>query len=101
MYLDGFYLWSPTEPDVFASCSVDGNTAIWDIRIGKAPATSFKAHNADVNVMSWNRLASCMLASGSDDGTFSIRDLRLLKEGPYHIHRVESTRSLHFGRDVF
>lgn len=25
------------------------------------------------------RLASCMLASGSDDGTFSIRDLRLLK----------------------
>lgn len=27
----------------------------------------------------WIRLASCMLASGSDDGTFSIRDLRLLK----------------------
>lgn len=25
------------------------------------------------------RLASCMLASGCDDGTFSIRDLRLLK----------------------
>lgn len=25
------------------------------------------------------RLASCMLASGSDDGTFSIHDLRLLK----------------------
>lgn len=111
--------WSPTEPDVFASCSVDGNIAIWDIRLGKSPAASFKAHNADVNVISWNRclnstlscfsflcylfifgfgiysasydmmipvfdcfwfrLASCMLASGSDDGTFSIRDLRLLK----------------------
>lgn len=26
-----------------------------------------------------NRLASCMIASGSDDGTFSIRDLRLIK----------------------
>ncbi|RXI06060.1 hypothetical protein DVH24_018102 [Malus domestica] len=71
--------------------------SIWDIRIGKAPATSFKAHNADVNVMSWNRLASCMLASGSDDGTFSIRDLRLLKEGDsvvahceYHKHPITS-----------
>ncbi|KAF5743049.1 hypothetical protein HS088_TW09G01111 [Tripterygium wilfordii] len=73
--------WSPTEADVFASCSVDGNITIWDTRLGKSPAVSFKAHKADVNVIAWNRLASCMLASGSDDGTFSIRDLRLLKEG--------------------
>ncbi|CAL5339139.1 unnamed protein product [Camellia sinensis] len=89
--------WSPTEPYVFASCSVDGNIAIWDIRLGKSPATSIKAHNADVNVISWNRLASCILASGSDDGTFSIRDLRLLKDGDsivahfeYHNHPVTS-----------
>ncbi|KAF3439594.1 hypothetical protein FNV43_RR17872 [Rhamnella rubrinervis] len=89
--------WSPTERDVFASCSVDGKISIWDIRIGKSPAASFKAHNADVNVISWNRLASCMLASGSDDGTFSIRDLRLLKEGDsvvanfeYHKHPITS-----------
>ncbi|CAH2057008.1 unnamed protein product [Thlaspi arvense] len=75
------YAVEPTEPSVFASCSVDGNIAIWDIRLGKSPAASIKAHNADVNVISWNRLASCMLASGSDDGTFSIRDLRLLKDG--------------------
>ncbi|XLT27473.1 hypothetical protein HN873_058765 [Arachis hypogaea] len=71
--------WSPTEPHVFASCSVDGSIAIWDTRWGKLPAASFKAHNADVNVMPWNRLASCMFASGSDDGTISIRDLRLLE----------------------
>ncbi|BAT96205.1 hypothetical protein LR48_Vigan02g053700 [Vigna angularis] len=89
--------WSPTEPHVLASCSVDGNIAIWDIRLGKSPAASFKAHNADVNVISWNRLASCMLASGSDDGTISIRDLRLLKEGDslvahfeYHKHPITS-----------
>lgn len=47
--------WSPTEADVFASCSVDGNIAIWDIRLGNSPAASIKAHNADVNVISWNR----------------------------------------------
>lgn len=49
--------WSPTERDVFASCSADGKISIWDIRIGKSPAASFKAHNADVNVISWNRFA--------------------------------------------
>ncbi|XP_022967328.1 glutamate-rich WD repeat-containing protein 1 [Cucurbita maxima] len=89
--------WSPTEPHVFASSSVDGNIAIWDVRSGKSPAAYFKAHNADVNVISWNRLASCMLASGCDDGTFSIRDLRLLKEDDsvvahfeYHKHPITS-----------
>ncbi|GFS43319.1 transducin family protein [Actinidia rufa] len=89
--------WSPTEPHVFASCSVDGNIAIWDTRLGKSPAASIKAHKADVNVISWNRLASCMLSSGSDDGTFSIRDLRLLKDGDsvvahfeYHKHPITS-----------
>ncbi|GKD72542.1 glutamate-rich WD repeat-containing protein 1, partial [Tanacetum coccineum] len=54
--------------------------AIWDTRLGKSPASLINAHDADVNVISWNRLVSCMLASGSDDGAFSIRDLRMLKE---------------------
>ncbi|KAF5205601.1 Glutamate-rich wd repeat-containing protein, partial [Thalictrum thalictroides] len=71
--------WSPTEADVFASCSADGTIAIWDTRLQRTPAASIEAHKADVNVISWNRLASCMIASGSDDGTFSIHDLRLLK----------------------
>ncbi|XP_071721478.1 protein HEAT STRESS TOLERANT DWD 1-like [Rutidosis leptorrhynchoides] len=89
--------WSPTEPHVFASCSVDMTIAIWDIRMGKKPGTSFKAHDTDVNVISWNRLASCMLASGGDDGTFTIRDLRMLKEAnsvvaqfEYHKHPITS-----------
>jgi WD40 repeat protein len=47
--------WSPTEADIFASCSVDGTIAIWDIRTGKKPRMSVKAHKADVNVISWNR----------------------------------------------
>ncbi|KAB5556496.1 hypothetical protein DKX38_007405 [Salix brachista] len=45
---------------VFASCSVDGHIAIWDARLGKSPAIYFKAHSADVNVISWNSwLVSC------------------------------------------
>ncbi|KAH9320783.1 hypothetical protein KI387_015422, partial [Taxus chinensis] len=88
--------WSPTEANVFASCSVDGKIAIWDARTFNQPAISIKAHNADVNVISWNRLASCMIASGSDDGSFSIWDLRSVKEDScvanftYHRHPVTS-----------
>ncbi|GAA0154587.1 hypothetical protein LIER_37919 [Lithospermum erythrorhizon] len=91
--------WSPSEQCLFASCSVDGTVAIWDIRTGKTPVAIIKeAHKADVNVISWNRLASRLLASGSDDGTFSIRDLRMLKDDgdsvvahfEYHKHPITS-----------
>ncbi|KAL6870987.1 hypothetical protein ACP4OV_014835 [Aristida adscensionis] len=78
--------WSPTEPDVFASASVDGTIAIWDIRSGKEPCIAVKAHNSDVNVISWNRFASTMIASGCDDGSFSIRDLKSIESGPLVAH---------------
>ncbi|CAI7907828.1 unnamed protein product [Closterium sp. NIES-54] len=76
------YQWSPTEPEVFASSGVDGTVCFWDVRAASrtAPALRVKAHDADVNVISWNRLASCMVASGCDDGSFRIWDLRLLRE---------------------
>nr|CAB3490828.1 unnamed protein product [Digitaria exilis] len=72
--------WSPMEADVFASCSVDGTIAIWDIRKGKKPCISINAHKDDVNVISWNRFASNMIASGSDDGSFSVHDLRSIED---------------------
>uniref|UniRef100_A0A803MDF2 Histone-binding protein RBBP4-like N-terminal domain-containing protein n=1 Tax=Chenopodium quinoa TaxID=63459 RepID=A0A803MDF2_CHEQI len=89
--------WSPGEDCVFASASVDKTIAIWDTRLGKSPAMSFKAHDADVNVISWNRLQSYMLASGSDDGSFSIFNLKMIKEGEpmlahftHHKHPITS-----------
>jgi len=78
--------WSPTEADVFASCSVDGTLRIWDTRRREGSAISIKAHSTDINVISWNRLASCMIASGCDDGTFRIWDLRTLKEDAFVAH---------------
>ncbi len=35
-----------------------------------------QAHDTDVNVISWNRLVAYMMASGADDGTLRIWDLR-------------------------
>ena len=46
------------------------------------PPPSTRTH-ADVNVLSWNRLTSYMLASGADDGTLRIWDLRNFKQGEY------------------
>ena len=44
--------WSPTEGNVFASCSVDRTIRIWDSRVHTAPQLTVTAHASDVNVIS-------------------------------------------------
>jgi len=72
--------WSPSEKEVFASCSADKTIKFWDTRAKKA-ALSFQAASCDVNVLAWNNKVTYLLASGSDDGSFSVWDLRTLKSG--------------------
>lgn len=73
--------WSPTEDTVFASAGTDKTIRIWDTREKTKPMLSVTAHDADVNVISWNRLVTYMLASGCDDGTLKVWDLRSFAEG--------------------
>lgn len=68
--------WSPSEDNVFASCSVDQTIRIWDIRKKNQSALCVKAHDSDVNVISWNKIASHALLSGADDGSIKAWDLR-------------------------
>lgn len=68
---------------VLASCSVDKTVKIWDTRQRTSAMLSVVAHDSDVNVISWNRLTSYMLASGADDGTLRIWDLRNFAAGQY------------------
>jgi ribosome assembly protein RRB1 len=72
--------WSPTEPTVLASCGADAHVRIWDVREPSHPMISVKAHECDVNVLSWNRLVSYLLVSGADDGSFKVWDLRKFQE---------------------
>ena len=74
--------WSPTEGTVFAAAQAAGMVRIFDIR---APHRAMLAHNihsntaknsADVNVLSWNKLVTNLIATGGDDGTLSVWDLR-------------------------
>ena len=45
-----------------------------------------QAHDSDVNVISWNKLVSYMVASGADDGTLRIWDLRAFTQDGHVSH---------------
>jgi len=72
--------WSPSEADVFASCSVDKCIHLWDARKGKTPVATINAHDSDVNVIAWNTKRAFLLASGAEDGSIKVWNLKKLKE---------------------
>ena len=68
--------WSPTEATVLAGAQCGGNVLIFDTRAPNKAMLSHQIHAADVNVLSWNALVSNLLATGGDDGTLAVWDLR-------------------------
>lgn len=69
--------WSKSEKTVFATAGTDGYVRIWDTRSKKhKPALSVVASQSDVNVISWCDRIDYLLASGHDDGTWGVWDLR-------------------------
>lgn len=62
--------------------SSDGTLQIVDQRTGNYNKANLKinAHEQDVNVCDWNRIASHLIVTGSDDTTVKIWDLRKIKE---------------------
>eukprot|EP00744_Colponema_vietnamica_P008981 GILI01012790.1.p1 GENE.GILI01012790.1~~GILI01012790.1.p1 ORF type:complete len:507 (-),score=175.73 GILI01012790.1:234-1754(-) len=91
--------FSPTEANVFASCSVDQTVRIWDTRTKKNSMLQVHAHSADVNVLSWNKIVCYLLVSGSDDGSFKIWDLRNFRDDNSIAHfkfHSDSITSVHW-----
>ena len=53
------------------------------MRVGnhKKAQMKIKAHKKDVNVCDWNRVATHLIVTGSDDASVKVWDLRLMTEG--------------------
>ena len=68
---------------VLASCSVDGTVRIWDTRERGRSMLSVAASTTDVNVISWSRLTTYILASGDNAGVMRVWDLRNLADGAH------------------
>ena len=83
--------WSPSEGTVFASCSADQSIRIWDVRVKgrKSAMVVEQAHDSDVNVISWNKVASAsyLLVSGGDEGGIKVWDLRSWNKWVHSPHR--------------
>eukprot|EP01053_Blabericola_migrator_P012100 Blabericola_migrator_1__12099@NODE_745_length_6664_cov_146_664090_g535_i0_p2_GENE_NODE_745_length_6664_cov_146_664090_g535_i0NODE_745_length_6664_cov_146_664090_g535_i0_p2_ORF_typecomplete_len493_score88_66WD40/PF00400_32/0_014WD40/PF00400_32/0_29WD40/PF00400_32/3e07WD40/PF00400_32/2_1WD40/PF00400_32/0_0014ANAPC4_WD40/PF12894_7/0_76ANAPC4_WD40/PF12894_7/0_00079ANAPC4_WD40/PF12894_7/1e07ANAPC4_WD40/PF12894_7/0_002Ge1_WD40/PF16529_5/1_3Ge1_WD40/PF16529_5/6_9e02Ge1_WD40/PF16529_5/0_0036Ge1_WD40/PF1 len=73
--------WKGDDPNVLASGSTDKSIIIWDLRTGGAGVKIAKAHDGDVNTLSFNKVAEPYhLLSGGDDGRSRVRDIRMSSE---------------------
>jgi len=70
--------WSPTENTVLCSAECNGYINIYDTRCkGRSMIhTLISSNYKDINVVSWNQKVTNLLATGTDDGVFSVWDLR-------------------------
>lgn len=74
-----FLALSPTDPNLFASGSVDESARIWDIRAGKCIYTFDRFHSSDINSVAFFP-EGYSVGTGSDDSTCRIFDLRCYGE---------------------
>lgn len=69
--------WSPTEATVVCSAESGGHVSVYDTRAPGRAMLRVQVHpKIDVNVLSWNKLVTNLLATGGDDGTLCVWDLR-------------------------
>ena len=66
--------WSPCEPNVFATVDTTGHLSVWHDQKSR-PMISFKAHDAEINTVSWNKHTNYLLATGDDNGVIKIWDV--------------------------
>jgi ribosome assembly protein RRB1 len=72
--------WSPSERNVFSTASSDGTVKIWDARSKSRTAQlTVQVSETDINVMSWSRQTTHLLAAGDDAGAWTVWDLRTWK----------------------
>ena len=90
--------FSPVDDFEFASVSADGTLRLTDLREKSYQKchTTIKAHEMDVNVLSWNAKVPTLIVTGSDDGSFKVWDKRFLETSisdvAWHTEPITSIR---------
>jgi ribosome assembly protein RRB1 len=73
--------WSPTETTVLAAGEAGGLVKIYDTRAPKKTMlTKTIDTSTDVNAVAWSKLVTNLLATGCDDGKWSVWDLRKFEQ---------------------
>ena len=72
--------WSPTESTVLAAAESGGCVKIYDTRAPKIAMLTQTISNSDINGVAWNKIVTSLLATGCDDGTLEVWDLRKFSE---------------------
>lgn len=70
---------SPTDPNMFASGSVDASAKAWDLRSGKSTHTFDKFHTSDINSVAFFP-EGYSIGTGSDDSSCRLFDIRCYGE---------------------
>ena len=73
--------WSPTEATVLCGAEAGGLVKIYDTRAPNRHMLSKAIGvDTDVNALAWSKLVTNLLATGCDDGKWSVWDLRKFEE---------------------
>jgi WD repeat-containing protein 59 len=87
--------FSAHQPDVLATCAVDGYVHCWDLRRPRRPVMTFVDWNAGATQVKWNRQDKHILAS-SHDRWLHVWDDR---KGAYPLRSIEAHTSKIYGVD--
>jgi ribosome assembly protein RRB1 len=73
--------WSHRDENIFSTCSTDGYLRVFDQRASSSPIMMQQVSNTDVNVLSWNKTVSHLIATGDDSGVLLVTDMRMCDKG--------------------
>ncbi len=72
-------VWSPRQPQLFASASADGTVKLWDAKMPQPIQTIF-AHANECLSLDWNKYADMTIVTASVDQTIKVRQLLMLNK---------------------
>lgn len=90
--------WAKSNDSLLGSCGVDGRICIWDARtkVRQAPGVIIRKKSAQFNCLEWHPTFEHHIATGAQDHTCCVWDLRNRKPVQYYVEHNGSINSIAF-----